>query len=228
MFWLSAMIMGGGVVFGGFSVFIDQEAKEALMPFAHLQESPGERIAREETGKGKHLSGKKTTFSSQLMTHNTKVSILVMGLGITFGIGTLLVLFTNGIMLGAVMLDYIIAGKTKFLAGWLLPHGVIEIPAVIIAGQAGLILAFAMTGRNSKAPLKKRLKTVSGDVVVIIWGVFVLLVWAGIVEAFMSQYHEPVLPYELKIGFGLLEFMVLVLFLLKAGRKKPVVPDEYK
>jgi len=37
--------------------------------------------------------------------------------------------------------DYIRAGQTKFLVGWLLPHGSFEIPAILIAGQAGLILA---------------------------------------------------------------------------------------
>jgi hypothetical protein len=34
-----------------------------------------------------------------------------------------------------------------------------------------------------------------------------MLVWAGLVEAFFSQYHAPVLPYELKIGFGVLELL---------------------
>jgi hypothetical protein len=45
-----------------------------------------------------------------------------------------------------------------------------------------------------------------------------MLVWAGLVEAFFSQYHAPVLPYELKIGFGILELLLLALFLALAGR----------
>ena len=36
----------------------------------------------------------------------------------------------NGVILGAVMVDYIHAGETLFLTGWLLPHGAIEIPAI--------------------------------------------------------------------------------------------------
>jgi hypothetical protein len=47
-----------------------------------------------------------------------------------------------------------------------------------------------------------------------------MLIWAGIVEAFFSQYHEPVLPYEVKIGFGIVELALLVLFLAKSGRRK--------
>ena len=44
-----------------------------------------------------------------------------------------------------------------------------------------------------------------------------MLVWAGIVEAFLSQYHEPVIPYGMKIAFGLVEAALLTLFLARAG-----------
>ena len=47
----------------------------------------------------------------------------------------------------------------------------------------------------------------------LIGGVAVMLVWAGIVESFFSQYHQPVVPYWLKIAFGCVEFAALVWFL---------------
>jgi len=68
--------------------------------------------------------------------------------------------------------------------------------------------------------LKARLRKISGDLVTLIMGVAVMLIWAGIVEAFFSQYHEPVIPYEAKIGFGILELILLVLFLAGSGRKE--------
>jgi hypothetical protein len=46
-----------------------------------------------------------------------------------------------------------------------------------------------------------------------------MLTWAGVIEAFFSQYHEPVLPYAVKIGFGTLEVLMLVLFLSRSGRR---------
>ena len=46
-----------------------------------------------------------------------------------------------------------------------------------------------------------------------IGGVAVFLVWAGIVESFFSQYHEPILPYWLKITFGIAELALLCWFL---------------
>jgi hypothetical protein len=54
----------------------------------------------------------------------------------------------------------------------------------------------------------------------LIGGVAVMLVWAGIVESFLSQYHKPVLPYAVKIAFGTLELVALVWFLGFCGRKE--------
>jgi uncharacterized membrane protein SpoIIM required for sporulation len=94
------------------------------------------------------------------MTHNTKVSILTLAMGITWGIGTLVMLFYNGVILGAVALDYMTAGETQFLLGWLLPHGAIEIPAILLAGQCGLILASALIGWGKAIPLRMRFRSV--------------------------------------------------------------------
>lgn len=222
-FQLSAAIMALGCIFGALAIAFDPDAKTVLMPFAHLQQDPAARVAQEEKGPDPGLEHGKTTFASFLMTHNTRISIFVMGLGITWGIGTLILLFTNGAMLGAVAADYLLAEQAPFLFGWLLPHGAIEIPAIVLAGQAGLILAGAMIGMGpSTGPrpgLKNRLRNVSGDLVTLICGVALLLIWAGIVEGFLSQYHEPVIPYSMKIIFGIIELFALTFFLAKAGRR---------
>jgi len=120
--------------------------------------------------------------------------------------------------LGAVALDYVLAGETTFLLGWLLPHGAVEIPAIILAGQAGLVLAGALIGWGKPTSLKIRLRNIVGDLATLIFGIAVMLTWAGIIEAFFSQYHEPVIPYAVKIGFGVFELMLLVLFFARAGK----------
>ena len=217
-FWICLVAMLVGGTFGGFVIVVDPSVKEVLLPFSHLHGDPSERVAKEEAVDDDRLAGGKTSFSSYLMTHNTKVSIFTLAMGMTWGIGTLILLFYNGVILGAVALDYVLAGETTFLMGWLLPHGVIEIPAILLAGQAGLVLAGALIGWGKPISLKARLRKISSDLVTLIMGVAVMLIWAGIVEAFFSQYHEPVIPYEAKIGFGFLEFILLVLFLAKSGR----------
>ena len=218
-FWLSVAITIVGSLFGGAAIAFDPGAKSVVMPFEHLQGDPRERVAREEKAANDRLDNVKGTFSAFLMTHNTQVSILTLALGMTWGVGTIIMLFYNGVILGAVVVDYMQAGETGFLVGWLLPHGSFEIPAILIAGQAGLMLGGALVGWGRRVSLGTRLRQISPDLVTLIFGVAVLLVWAGFVEAFLSQYHEPVIPYWVKISFGAIELCLLSLFLFRSGRQ---------
>ena len=218
-FWISLLAILVGAAFGGFTIVVDSSTKQILLPFSHLQGDPSDRVKTEEDVDSDRLKGAKTTFSSFLMTHNTKVAIFTLALGMTWGIGTLMMLFYNGVILGAVAVDYVLAGETSFLLGWLLPHGAIEIPAILLAGQAGIVLAGALIGWGKSISLRMRLRKISNDLVTLIIGVALMLVWAGIIEAFFSQYHEPVMPYYLKIAFGVFELIILALFLGRAGRK---------
>jgi uncharacterized membrane protein SpoIIM required for sporulation len=216
-FRLAVFITLLGCLFGAGALLLDPADKEVLLPFEHLAGSPAERVAKEERGVDRHLERQKLTFSSYLMTHNMQVSVACMATGFTFGIGTTLLLFFNGVLLGAVVCDYLAAGKALFLAGWLLPHGVVEIPAILVAGQAGLMLAAALVGRKDGLPLPQRMRRVWRDLATLMGGVAVMLVWAGLIEALFSQYHEPVLPYPVKISFGVVEFLLLVLLLTRGG-----------
>jgi uncharacterized membrane protein SpoIIM required for sporulation len=218
-FWLTVAITIAGCAFGGFATWLDPDSRHVTMAFGHDLQTPSQRVAKEEQARRDKLAGHKATFSTYLMTHNTKVSILTLALGMTWGVGTMVMLFYNGVILGAISVDYILDGQGTFLAGWLLPHGSFEIPAILIAGQAGLILGRALIGRGTRKNLAERLREISTDLVTLIGGVAVMLVWAGFVEAFFSQYHEPVVPYAVKIGFGLVELILLVLFLWKSGAK---------
>ena len=221
MFWVSCLVTLAGVMFGAGATAVDPDAKAALIPgqFGHLYQTPEQRVKHEETAKEDRLAGEHATFSTSLMANNIRVSILMLGFGITYGIGTIVLLFYNGVILGVIALDYILAGKTVFLLGWLMPHGVFEIPAVMIAGQAGLLLGRALLGRGDRQPLTQRLRAIRNDLALLILGVSVMLVWAGLVESFLSQYHQPVIPYYSKIAFGTIELVLLTWFLASAGKK---------
>jgi uncharacterized membrane protein SpoIIM required for sporulation len=224
-FWLSLGLTLLGALFGSTALLADPQAKAVLMPFSHLQGSPSERVHAEEQAQADRLQGGKATFSAWLMTHNIRVSIFVFALGMTWGLGTSIVLFYNGIILGAVMADYMRAGEAVFLAGWLLPHGAVEIPAILLAGQAGFILARALLGWGSPQPMRTRLRHTAPQVITLMAGVALLLVWAGFVEAFLSQYHEPAIPYAAKIALGVLELALLGGFLSLAGKRRQTKPS---
>jgi len=81
----------------------------------------------------------------------------------------------------------------------------------------------ALIGYGDRAPLADRLRALGPDLATLIGGVAVMLVWAGFVESFLSQYHEPVIPYAVKIAFGCVELAVLIWF-LGSGRAKDDAP----
>ena len=220
-FYLSLTVVLIGAAFGGFAVAFDPEAKQAVMPemFANHLGDPAERVRREEQSKRTPTAAQLTPFSTELMANNIRAAINAMAFGMTAGIGTLVVLFYNGVILGVVGVDYVLAGQTKFLLAWLMPHGVIEIPAFIIAGQTGLVLANALIGWGRRERLAQRFRAVAPDLVTLMGGVALMLVWAGLIEAFLSQYHEPLIPYWSKIAFGCVELVLLILFLARAGKK---------
>ena len=218
-FWLSAGVTLLGCMFGWFALVHDPQSKAVLMPFPGLMVSPAERVAKEESARGDRLQGRKGTFSAELMANNIRVTLMAMAAGITWGAGTLILLFANGVFLGAVMADYVTGGQGVFLAGWLLPHGSIEIPAILLGGQAGFMLAGALIGWGGRASRPERFRAVAHDLFAIVAGAAVLLVWAGLVEAFISQYHQPVIPYGLKIAFGICEMAALTAYLGLAGRE---------
>jgi uncharacterized membrane protein SpoIIM required for sporulation len=218
-FRLACAATGAGAAIGALLILALPDAKRELLPFEHLLLDPSERVRIEEAEADSSVRDAHAQFSAFLMTHNIRVSVLCMALGMTFGVGTLVLLFTNGVLLGAVAADYLAAGQGMFLGGWLLPHGVVEIPAVLLAAQAGLVLASALIGRASALPLRHRLSAVRDDLVTLILGAALLLVWAGLIESFVSQYHAPVLPYGVKIGMGVGELALLVVYLGRAGRR---------
>ena len=227
-FWFAVAVTVAGCAFGGLALLFDPDSRHTTMAFGHDQLTPSERVKKEEQSQGARIDGRQAGFSSFLMTHNTRVSVSTLALGMTWGVGTIISLFYNGVILGAISVDYIQDGQGQFLAGWILPHGSIELPAILIAGQAGLLLGTTLLGRGSRIPLRTRLRAVSHDLMTLIFGVALLLIWAGLVEGFFSQYHEPVLPYVVKIVFGLVELGLLTAFLAKGGSGHMEAPGNPK
>lgn len=210
-----------GAGFGAAALRIDPDAKADFIPpqFSHLNERPSKRVEREERRDFDAFQGRHA-FSAELMTHNTKVTLLTMVTGFLWGIFTFVLLFYNGTLIGVVILDYLSDGQGVFLTAWLLPHGSFELPAIFIGGQAGLVIARTMFGWGTNLRLRQRFARIRGDLLTLVGGAALLLVWAGIVESFLSQYHDPRF-YPWKIGLGAVQLAALVAYLSLAGRRRP-------
>lgn len=148
--------------------------------------------------------------SSFIATNNIRVTISAVALGVTAGIGTAFVLLSNGLMLGGlagVATNY----NVDFLF-WsvILPHGILELTAICIAGGAGLVIARAIYAPGD-LPRRDALRIAGGEAGQLLAGVAAMLVLAGLIEGFITP--TP-LPPGFKIGFALLTGVFMVAYLM--------------
>lgn len=146
--------------------------------------------------------------SSEIMTNNIGVSLKAFALGITLGIGTIYVLFFNGAMLGSLTaLVYLYGNPTSFWS-LILPHGIIELTAIFIAGAAGLIIAkhILLPGEYTR---KSSLVVGAKKAVSLIIGVVFMLIIAGIIEGFFTPLN---ITPAIKLLFAAITAVILAIY----------------
>ena len=205
--------MMAGVLAGAIGVAADGENARRLIPPQFFTEDVRDRVERIEKGDERIAAlDEAAAFGAYLYTHNIKVALLCFSLGALTIAGAYLVLFDNGVMLGAVAASYVAAGVSGFFFGWVGPHGALELPAIVFGAAAGLRLgdAFWMPGRKSR-------QTALRDAFPAVWRMLIAtaftLVFAGIVEGSFSQFTSKTFPVPLKIGVAVLLLVSLIAYL---------------
>jgi uncharacterized membrane protein SpoIIM required for sporulation len=155
--------------------------------------------------------------SSFIMTNNIRVTIMAVALGITAGLGTGLVLISNGLMIGG--LAGVASNVHADLLFWavILPHGVLELTAISIAGGAGLLLARALYAPGDLTR-SDALKLAGNEAAQLLIGVAMLLVIAGLLEGFVTPLP---LPPLFKLSFGIFTGIALAAYLGLHKRTHP-------
>lgn len=159
--------------------------------------------------------------SSAIMTNNLAVSFTTFALGITAAIGTVWMLALNGLLFGVVNAACWQAGMSQQLLSFVAPHGVIELPAIFIAGGGGLLLA---KGQLFPGTLPRRASLVreGGRAVRLVLGIIPMLIVAGTIEGFVSPSE---LPVALKYGVAAGMFCLLLLYVKRKPPKKVSAPE---
>jgi len=210
----STLLFLAGSGFGYMGMAFDPEASHYLVPDQWKKVDPKERTekeAQEEVASAEDQAA----FTSFLFTHNISVAFLAFALGVTVGIGTAVMLFVNGLLLGSLAQVYAAKGLLGWFCAWILPHGIPEITAICIAGGAGLLLArgqAAPRGLRRGAAIRKEAVTA----VKLLLGTTALFVLAGCIEGTISQIHPPRLSVVFKISFALLVGAGVYAYLLSA------------
>jgi uncharacterized membrane protein SpoIIM required for sporulation len=153
--------------------------------------------------------------SSQIMTNNLSVSFATFAFGITAGIGTLWMLAFNGLLFGVVNAACWQAGMAGQLLSFVVPHGVLELPAIFIAGGAGLLIAKGLLFPGT-LPRAASLVREGSRAIQLALGIIPLLIVAGTIEGFVSP-SDLAARWKYLLGAGL--FGLLLLFVM---RKTPL------
>jgi uncharacterized membrane protein SpoIIM required for sporulation len=134
--------------------------------------------------------------SSAIATNNLSVAFSAFALGLT-GVGTIWIMFFNGLMIGVIATATARAGMALSLWSFVAPHGVLEIPALLIAGAAGLELARGLFFPGT-LPRREALAASGKRAVRLLLGTVPLLIVAGTIEGFFSPTHvSPALKFTL-------------------------------
>ncbi|MGQ0720415.1 MAG: stage II sporulation protein M [Candidatus Eiseniibacteriota bacterium] len=180
--------------------------------------APPELIASVERGEmwtGEILSVAPAA-SSFLFANNLTVAVAAFALGITGGLGTAWLLAMNGVMLGAIAWSVGAAGMAADFWGFVVPHGVLELPAIFFSGAAGLVLARGMLFPGAR-PWSRAVPAAARDALALFAGCApVLLVAAGI-EAWVSPESW---PFAAKAALGAVLGAGLVAWVMR-----PLKPD---
>jgi uncharacterized membrane protein SpoIIM required for sporulation len=153
-------------------------------------------------------------FASFLFVHNAGIGITAYALGFVAGVPTAILLFQNGLMLGAFLGLYASRGLTVDLLGWLLPHGIPEIGAVILCGAAGMHLARAMVLPGTLT-VRRSLAEAGRRTAMVVLGSIVLFAIAGVIE---GVFRQLVTDTSVRFGLAALNALWLGAWLLLGGR----------
>ncbi len=124
-------------------------------------------------------------FSTEVFVNNIRVSFLAFVVGIAWSIPTVLLLAFNGANIGQAAGLFHDAGEAGRFWGLILPHGLLEITAIVVAGGAGMKMGWALVAPGDRTRANA-LADEAQKAASIIIGLVIVFVIAGLIEGFVT------------------------------------------
>ena len=169
----------------------------------------------EEDFEAYYSSAPASQFAAQVFTNNVRVAILAFAGGILACLPTAYVLVFNGANVGVAGGLFAAAGQSPRFFGLILPHGLLELTAVAIAGAAGLALGWAWLVPGDRLR-KEALAEEGRRAVVVVLGLVAAFAVAGLIEGFVTGRPWPT---ALRVGIGTTVWLAFALYLIGQGRR---------
>ena len=143
----------------------------------------------------------RAALSSEIFTNNISVTFATFAGGISAGLLTAAALLYNGTLLGLVTGLAVGAGNTEDFVQLVVPHGVLELSCIVVAGAAGLRLGWAVVDPGTR-PRSDAVVAEARPAVETALGTALWLVLAGLVEGFLTPAGVGLVP-AVFVGVGL-------------------------
>lgn len=130
-------------------------------------------------------SAERAAFSIDIFVNNIRVAFAAFAGGISAGLLTAAALLYNGVLIGVVSGLAIESGNGDVFLQLVVPHGVLELSCIVVAGVAGLRMGWALVdpGRRRRG---EALAAEARVAVELVLGTAAWLVVAGLVEGLLT------------------------------------------
>jgi len=151
-------------------------------------------------------------FAGTVWSNNAWLAAQCVLFGIT-GIWPLMVLMGNAIGVGQAAAVMFAFDRGDVFFGSILPHGLLELTSLFVAGAAGLWIfwAWVAPGRRSRGEALAAAGRSLGTIVI---GLILSLALSGFIEGFITRQPWPV---WLKVGIGALALALFLFYMLFVG-----------
>ena len=187
-FWFATMLfLAPALLLGGlcylqpeliYSVLDEQQVSALEGMYDPLNHRPGRSPGRD--------SETDFVMFGYYIANNIGIGFRTFAGGILLGLGTVVLLVFNGVVLGGVAGHLTRIGYQDTFWSFVSGHGALELTAIVICGAAGLILARAVVVPGQRTRLEA-LKDHAVDALQLVLGAAFMLLLAAFVEAFWSS-----------------------------------------
>ena len=166
-----------------------------------------------------YVENPRGSFAAQVWTNNAWVAAQAILYGVAFGVPTLYVMLMNALNLGAMAGLMIGHGRADVFFGLILPHGLLELTAVFVAGGIGLRLGWSLIAPGDRTRLRAFAEEGRSAVAAAL-GLAVVLFISGLIEGLVTgNTVAGHIPIPVALGIGVLAEVLFLLYVFVVGRR---------
>jgi len=201
------LIFVGFAVMAAFSAAHDETFVRGVLGDGYVEMTEDNISKGDPFGVYKHTNP--LNMFAYIALNNIYVSFQVFVWGFFIGLGTMYMLFTNGVMVGSFQYYFFAKnlGWQSILVIW--THGTLEISAIILSGAAGLILSNSILFPGSHKRLHSLMHGAKDGLKLMIALVPILLI-AAFLEGFVTRHSYSSMPYWITILILAASFIFII------------------